>query len=521
MLQVLYNYGMAGTTSRILAAASQGIESLSGAGGSSALVAASSSEVRDLKDGVVEGGKAIARGFLNGLAGIVTKPMEGAKAGGAAGFFGGVAKGVVGVATAPVSAALAAASKVSEGFDATMHTLRSQVGGSGDRTDRRRLPRTVTGDRLVRPFDFHSALGQALMHNCALAAPQQGLSAAALPELLLGSGGVLGGGRAAGILGRPGGELDFRQDLYEAHCVLPSYYVVLITNRRLMLARSPELVAIEAKVMASGEETVVVNEPPVGQALWQVRWEDLLTVELAFHQQVYGLQPDAVLVHRKHKSVVDESLIYEVPCQPGGTQARDLLQAIQAAWFKYYSQPRAAMMGLQALVGSLSLQAGAAPAGPADAAQALPNIVPSLQFSRLWAARLQSGQGKSVFYAVWFCAADAVGDGGMGGWTLNTWSKCSALEMPCCLLTRSALSPSPRPPSFLSSFAPPALLPQSCHCGAQSRRTAATSALATWQSWARARLRSRSSCSVTLRARSRRTRQGGATPRCCRPSRTS
>lgn len=41
---------------------------------------------------MVEGGRAIARGLLQGAMGIITKPVEGAEQGGVAGFFEGLAK---------------------------------------------------------------------------------------------------------------------------------------------------------------------------------------------------------------------------------------------------------------------------------------------------------------------------------------------------------------------------------------------------------------------------------------------
>jgi vacuolar protein sorting-associated protein 13A/C len=47
-------------------------------------------------DGVAEGGKRLVEGIANGATGIVTKPIEGARKGGALGFFRGVARGVVG-----------------------------------------------------------------------------------------------------------------------------------------------------------------------------------------------------------------------------------------------------------------------------------------------------------------------------------------------------------------------------------------------------------------------------------------
>lgn len=46
----------------------------------------------NLGDGVMEGGKALARGLLAGAVGVLSEPLEGAGRGGFSGFFQGVAK---------------------------------------------------------------------------------------------------------------------------------------------------------------------------------------------------------------------------------------------------------------------------------------------------------------------------------------------------------------------------------------------------------------------------------------------
>lgn len=49
-------------------------------------------QVGNLAEGVLEGGREMARGLLAGAFGIVAKPVQGAERGGVAGFLGGVAK---------------------------------------------------------------------------------------------------------------------------------------------------------------------------------------------------------------------------------------------------------------------------------------------------------------------------------------------------------------------------------------------------------------------------------------------
>jgi vacuolar protein sorting-associated protein 13A/C len=46
----------------------------------------------------------VSQGFFNGITGIVTQPISGAIHGGAAGFAGGVGKGLMGVVTKPTGA---------------------------------------------------------------------------------------------------------------------------------------------------------------------------------------------------------------------------------------------------------------------------------------------------------------------------------------------------------------------------------------------------------------------------------
>lgn len=52
--------------------------------------------------GLAAGGESVVNGFASGLSGLVTKPMEGGRSGGAAGFFKGVGLGIVGAAVKPL-----------------------------------------------------------------------------------------------------------------------------------------------------------------------------------------------------------------------------------------------------------------------------------------------------------------------------------------------------------------------------------------------------------------------------------
>ena len=54
--------------------------------------------------------------MFSGVTGIVTKPIEGAKKDGAAGFFKGIGKGLIGVVARPVSGVIDLASSTFEGI---------------------------------------------------------------------------------------------------------------------------------------------------------------------------------------------------------------------------------------------------------------------------------------------------------------------------------------------------------------------------------------------------------------------
>lgn len=217
-LSLIANYGIFGSTSRILAVASQGVAQLGD--GKSSAATAQGREVNDFGDGMLEGGRAFVGGLASGLTGLISKPMAGANKGGIAGFFGGVAHGIVGVAAAPISGTLSAASKVTEGLNASQKMVANQLRG-GRRFGKTRLARAIRGDGVLRPFSLERALGQALLHASSYT-----------------SNGVGGTGS-----GQPGQfmfsfdhkQLDFRGDAYEAHFCLPRDLVLVVTHLRLIL----------------------------------------------------------------------------------------------------------------------------------------------------------------------------------------------------------------------------------------------------------------------------------------------
>ncbi|KAE8735935.1 hypothetical protein F3Y22_tig00000313pilonHSYRG00026 [Hibiscus syriacus] len=118
--------------------------------------------VEDFGDVIREGGGALAKGLFRGVTGILTKPLEGAKSSGVEGFVQGVGKGIIGAAAQPVSGVLDLLSKTTEGANAMRLKIASAI-ASDEQVLRRRLPRVVTGDSLLRPYDEYKARGQVIL----------------------------------------------------------------------------------------------------------------------------------------------------------------------------------------------------------------------------------------------------------------------------------------------------------------------------------------------------------------------
>ncbi|KAJ7706184.1 vacuolar protein sorting-associated protein 13 [Mycena rosella] len=104
--------------------------------------------------GVTAGGEALASSVASAMEGVLMKPIEGAESEGAFGFFKGVGKGLVGAVTKPVVGVFDLAANVSEGIRNTTTVF------DGPARDRVRLPRHVSADGVLRPYDARAATGQ-------------------------------------------------------------------------------------------------------------------------------------------------------------------------------------------------------------------------------------------------------------------------------------------------------------------------------------------------------------------------
>ncbi|ELU14385.1 hypothetical protein CAPTEDRAFT_224867 [Capitella teleta] len=111
----------------------------------------------DFKEGLARGGKGLVMGVVDGVTGIVRKPVEGAKQDGAAGFFKGVGKGLVGAFTRPASGVVDFASSSFEGI--------RRAAEMSDEVHRQRPPRFIHKDGIIRAYSFQEAEGNDILQD--------------------------------------------------------------------------------------------------------------------------------------------------------------------------------------------------------------------------------------------------------------------------------------------------------------------------------------------------------------------
>ncbi|MEW5308579.1 MAG: hypothetical protein WDW38_000525 [Sanguina aurantia] len=436
-LSLIANYGIFGSTSRILAVASQGVAQL-GEAGKAGPSSAPSREVNDFGDGVLEGGRAFAGGVVSGLTGLISKPISGASKGGLAGFFGGVAQGLVGVAAAPISGTLAAASKVTEGLDASRKLVQNQLRG-GRRVGKTRLARAIGGDGVLRPFSLEPALGQALLHTASYTGNEGGP----------GGVGALGPGQFMFAFDTP--RLDFRGDAYEGHFCLPKDLVLLVTHLRVILMEAPGEEGFTQlqpslcwcacthepgldRAVAAGcplrcgksiggssspssgmcsappETASHVTDTPRGQVRWQLPWHDILTLEPRPAQNP-SLQPDGIVIHRRG---LDAPLQYVLGCRPNTNHAMQILMRIQEVRHTFHLLPRQLAAGWQ--------QQQLLPSRPQDG-QEQPDSILNSSWTHIWSAQ-NSGNALGAAFSSGAAMAMQSGSSGTtsrGGVPVSIW----------------------------------------------------------------------------------------------------
>nr|XP_018672980.1 vacuolar protein sorting-associated protein 13C-like [Ciona intestinalis] len=112
----------------------------------------------NMKESLARGGKGAVMGLFSGVTGIVSKPIEGAKKGGASGFFKGVGKGLVGVVARPVSGVIDLASTTLEGVQ--------RVTDMTEEVRKLRPSRWINPETgIIQPYSLKHATGFAIFNE--------------------------------------------------------------------------------------------------------------------------------------------------------------------------------------------------------------------------------------------------------------------------------------------------------------------------------------------------------------------
>ncbi|KAK3187926.1 hypothetical protein Dsin_027487 [Dipteronia sinensis] len=254
--------------------------------------------VEDFGDVIREGGGAFAKGLFRGVTGILTKPLEGAKTSGVEGFVQGVGKGIIGVAAQPVSGVLDLLSKTTEGANAMRMKIASAI-TSDEQLLRKRLPRVIGGDNLLRPYDEYKSQGQVILQ-------------------LAESGSFFGQVDLFKVRGKFA-----LSDAYEDHFILPKGKILMITHRRVILLQQPTNIIAQRKFSPAKDPCSV---------LWDLRWDDLVTMELTQGKKDQPKAPPSKLVLYLHiKSTETRDQVRVIKCSRDTHQALEVYSSIERA----------------------------------------------------------------------------------------------------------------------------------------------------------------------------------------------
>ncbi|KAF3970469.1 hypothetical protein CMV_005848 [Castanea mollissima] len=260
--------------------------------------------VEDLGDVIREGGGALAKGLFRGVTGILTKPLEGAKNSGVEGFVQGVGKGIIGAAAQPVSGVLDLLSKTTEGANAMRVKIASAI-TSDEQLLRKRLPRVIGGDNLLRPYDEYKAQGQVILQ---------------LAEY----GSFFGQVDLFKVRGKFA-----LSDAYEDHFLLPKGRILVVTHRRVILLQQPSNIIAQRKFSPARDPCSV---------LWDVLWNDLMTMELTHGKKDHPKAPPSrLIIYLKTRATELKEQVRVIKCKPETKQAFEVYVSIEQAANTYGS----------------------------------------------------------------------------------------------------------------------------------------------------------------------------------------
>uniref|UniRef100_A0A1A9WMW5 Vacuolar protein sorting-associated protein 13 n=1 Tax=Glossina brevipalpis TaxID=37001 RepID=A0A1A9WMW5_9MUSC len=115
------------------------------------------SKPKTFHEGMARSGKGLVMGFVEGVTGVVTKPVAGAREQGVGGFFKGVGKGAIGLVTRPASGVVDFTYGT---FDSVKRCTEIQA-----ESKRMRPPRYFYDDKVIRPYNVDDAKGAQLLRE--------------------------------------------------------------------------------------------------------------------------------------------------------------------------------------------------------------------------------------------------------------------------------------------------------------------------------------------------------------------
>ena len=95
--------------------------------------------------GITYGMYDFGKGLFDGVTGLVTRPVEGARQEGLGGFFKGVGRGLTGIVVKPIAGTLGMASRLTEGVKNTANRA--------ERVQRVRPARFIGASGVIQPFN--------------------------------------------------------------------------------------------------------------------------------------------------------------------------------------------------------------------------------------------------------------------------------------------------------------------------------------------------------------------------------
>ncbi|KAI3743657.1 hypothetical protein L1987_61368 [Smallanthus sonchifolius] len=246
--------------------------------------------------------RAQAKGLYRGVVGIIAKPLEGAKASGVESFVSGVGKGIIGAAAQPVSGVLDLLSKTTEGANAMRVKIAAAI-TSEDLLLRRRLPRVISGDNLLKPNDDYRAQGQVIL--------QLAESGSFFLQV---------------DLFKVRGKFAL-SDAYEDHLSLRKEKILLVTHRRVMLLQTSNIIT-QKKFNPARDPCLV---------LWDVLWENLATMELTTGKKDHQNAPPSklILFLKSESSSENNDHTRVIKCYRDTKQAVEVHSSIEQAMSTY------------------------------------------------------------------------------------------------------------------------------------------------------------------------------------------